>query len=407
MSVKSLNSHDAVVVVSPGGAGEDRKDQDRAAWYSREGCAVVCDGTTTSLYAQAAAEQTTQFVPGLFGGDVRERLAAWAHYLLVRRAGVRENPPRIPGNLPPAMQEMLLKVVRKHVERAWQTTCVAVSIQPRDQHVGVEAIQFGDSAFFAFAGDGALLWPCGGCAVPANSATGSGEPGLTKVPLCPGDHVLVRVVGPAPVCARRAGTSAQTPADSRSWFLCEFVRRWRAHRNGQASAPRSILELAPGELLRVPRYIIGHVNAADVGLYRAFPLTPIVRGVAPERASTPTLAFAGHGAVTAVLPDDFFTGRWGHFRAQFPLTTTFVLASDGFTRCFADAGEVWRWLQENGQALLDPAEQGRVLGELHARLTAAGGDDDISLVWVRPQWVSVPAVAVPSIETEWEGTPDE
>jgi hypothetical protein len=373
---------DVLVVVSPGGAGDERKDQDRAAWHPADRCAVVCDGTSSSLYAQTAAEQTARFAPVLFAGDLPERLAAWADYLKRCRLDACRRPPPIDAAVPAVVQAMLQDVVRAKAAQSFQTTCVAARFLPNGDVVDVDFLRVGDSAFLAFAADGTPRWPAGlkNQASPEQVLEGAAP----EVNVVFGDRVLVRWSAAAWSHPR---VSALIPAARRaSWRVGEFVMacsgakpRWRAH---------DTVHLAAGDLLVVPRYLTGALAHGSAGLWSCVTFSRVLRVVPAASVRVAESPFGARGVVTAVLPDDVATGRWQHSRAQFPRDTTFVLASDGLTRAFADTGAFWNWFCTHRERLARPAERAAVMEELHAHLRAHGGDDDIALVSIGPRPVA-------------------
>lgn len=375
-----------VVVISPAGAGDERKDQDRAAWYPHRHLGVVCDGTTTSLHARSAAEQTVRFAPGFFGGDVRERLALWAEYLLACRADACRQPPRISASLPAGVQDLLRDVARGQAARSFQTTCVAARFQLEPNGVEVEVVQVGDSPFLAFAADGTLLWPA-----PVNAASPDDPPTLeasrsVAMAVQPGDDVLIRLVAPATRCPDHNLVAAVPPVSRSRWLIGEFVTAWPRLRNGRPGRTAGAARIVPGNLIMVPAYLIGTAGEAEPNLWKRFPFTPRVHVARPAPRATAGDPFGGGGgAVTAVLPDDAYTCRWLHFRERFPHGSVFILASDGLTHGFADAAALWEWLAAHRTSLNDPAAQAAALDELHERLRTRQGDDDIAFVLVRPE----------------------
>jgi serine/threonine protein phosphatase PrpC len=373
-----------VVVVSPGGAGDERKDQDRAAWYPQRHLGVVCDGTTTSLHARTAAEQTVRFAPGFFGGDVRERVGLWAEYLLACRADACRQPPRISASLPAGVQDLLRDVARGLAARSFQTTCVAARFQFEPSGVDVEVLQVGDSPFLVFSPHGMPLWPA-----PVHAASPEDPPTLearrsVAMTVQPGDDVLIRLVAPATRCPDQNLAAAVPPVSRSRWLIGEFVTAWPRLRHERPRTGNAI-RIVPGNLLMVPAYLIGTAGEPELRLWNRFPFSPRVHVALPAPRATAGDPFSGGGAVTAVLPDDAYTCRWLHYRARFPHGSVFILASDGLTRGFADAAALWEWLAAHQTSLIDPAAQTAALDELHERLRARQGDDDIAFVLVRPE----------------------
>lgn len=373
--------YSALVIISPGSDGEDVKDQDRAAWYPESRCAVVCDGVTTSLHARTAAEQTARFAPALFEGNVRERLAAWVNYLQVCRDEACARPLRVSATLSGPLQAMLQETACRKAACAYQTTCVAAAFAIGDDHVQANILQIGDSQFLAFGADGRLLWPASADG-PSACVADETDPVAPTI-VRPGDDVLIRWLMPAEPPPESAHVATIPAACRDRWLVGEFVQSWR--RDGHVAPPSDSVRIVPGDLLFIPRHLAGSTPDSEVRLWSLVPYSPTIR--VEHRQPMPTVAspFAKRGVVTAVLPDDFATGRWGHFQERFPLDSVFVLASDGFTSAFGDAAALWTWLSANHDRLRVPAERASAMDALHARLRAREGDDDITLVCVYPR----------------------
>ena len=89
--------------------------------------------------------------------------------------------------------------------------------------------------------------------------------------------------------------------------------------------------------------------------------------------------------MTAVLPDHVHTGQWSYFEERFPVDAFYLLASDGFYGCFSEPEDIWHWLIDAEDQLLDELERPRVMRTLHQHRHREHGDDDISFVWVTPE----------------------
>ena len=82
----SRGAHDALVVVSPMGLGDESKDEDRACWHAPGQTASVADGVTSSPFGGEAAELATMFGRILFRGCVEDHLRVLCDLLMARRA---------------------------------------------------------------------------------------------------------------------------------------------------------------------------------------------------------------------------------------------------------------------------------------------------------------------------------
>lgn len=89
---------------------------------------------------------------------------------------------------------------------------------------------------------------------------------------------------------------------------------------------------------------------------------------------------------TAVLPDSY-EDEIGHVLFEFktyPDDTHILICSDGFYDGFTNFKEICDWLKLRETDLEDETRQEQHLLELHAGLNQKKGDDDISLIWLRP-----------------------
>lgn len=159
-------THAAISVVSSGKEDEEEKNQDRAMFRevgdgAGAGCqfGIVCDGTSTSPFAAAAAEHVSHQVDTLFedGGlrRVVEELKEMRLALLAKPVVIEE----VHSEL---LRSMFEEIVRQKYQSSYQTTFVAVRLK-RDENdssgtVSVKAIGCGDSALFIFREGGELLY---------------------------------------------------------------------------------------------------------------------------------------------------------------------------------------------------------------------------------------------------------
>jgi serine/threonine protein phosphatase PrpC len=156
----------AICALSPGKEDEEEKNQDRLmlaeATDGRDvKCqyAIVCDGTSTSPYAAAAAEHVSGQVQALFqaGGVGRA-----AEALRGKRLALLEKPLNVGEGQSPLLRSMYEEIVKQKYQHSYQTTFVAVCLR-RDEGgaaetVSVKAVGCGDSALFIFREGGELLY---------------------------------------------------------------------------------------------------------------------------------------------------------------------------------------------------------------------------------------------------------
>jgi len=383
----------ALTVTSPACFAGDEKDQDRARWSEPSLTACVCDGVTSSPFAAEAADIVARFSPALFQGNVPNRLRSICDLLVVRRLEAQRAGIATPAGIPKAMQSMLQEVTHEKTTRSFQTTLVAANLTLTEGLVNVAVARCGDSAFLAFAPHGELLaWSPSiepGISptrrLPARNSQDKVAP--CRITLGPGDEILAKVLGKAGDYPEWSKASGIDPEHTDSWLACAALD----HRPGEyrfspteGSCGR-VLELDDGDILLVPKYLVGARPALQCQSYVLFPYSRLIRVVGSEGQTTKVPVFSRRGTATAVLPDHVYTGEWTYFRERFPLDTHFVLCSDGFYGAFRDPAGLWAWLKTNEAHLRDQREQHTVLRQLHARLHDRFGDDDIAFVWVRPR----------------------
>ncbi|MBM4030175.1 MAG: protein phosphatase 2C domain-containing protein [Planctomycetes bacterium] len=384
--------HDALAIVSPACLGNEEKNQDRVFWSPAVGVAAVCDGVTTSPFAAEAAELVSKSSPLLFGGELEDRLRVLCELLVARRLEARGAGIKPCLGMPEAMQEMLREVAEEKMARAFQTTLAAAWFVLGDDAVCVTVVRCGDSGFFAFGSDGTLLvssLPDASKPVASVSATGGGEqppPASGRFRFGPGDELHARVLGTArelPIFAQKAGMAA---GSGDGWLVCAPVDQLTCAgcpANGEHAEGRT-LRLGPDDLLLVPKYLCGAPNGVKRRRYVDFPFSRSVRVVSSSPNAGQPTRFSERGSTTAVLPDSCCAGGWVSFQDRFPADSHFVLASDGFYGAFDGPAELLAWLRQNEARLIDAEERDKALHDLHVRLQAKSGDDDISFVWVRP-----------------------
>jgi len=384
--------HDALAIVSPACLGSEEKNQDRAFWSPAVGVAAVCDGVTTSPFAAEAAELVSRASPLLFGGELEDRLRVLCELLVARRLEARVSGIKPHPSMPEAMQEMLREVAEEKMARAFQTTLVTAWFVLGDDAVCVSVVRCGDSGLFAFGSDGTLLVSSLPDStkprVSASAAGGGGTPppASGRFRFGPGDELHARVLGTAkelPIFAQKAGMAT---GNGDKWLVCAPVDQVTCAERpagGQQIEGRT-LHLGSEDLLLVPKYLCGTPNGLRRRRYVDFSFSRSIRVVSSLPDPGQPARFSERGAATAVLPDSCCAGGWAGFQDKFPADSHFVLASDGFYGLFDGPAGIWTWLQQNEARLIDPQGRDGALHELHVRLQAKCGDDDISFVWVRP-----------------------
>ena len=376
-----------VVVVSPMVFGEECKDQDRARFFGPGQIACVCDGVTSSPHSAKAAELVTSMVPVLFRGNRRERLAMMCDLLTAERKQLQATPPSAPGDMPPGMQTMLRKVLQDKQATSFQTTMVAAQVRANEEEVIIDLLRCGDSALFAFSGDGDLL--SSSLARPSPLADKESDPLAAKeFRFGPGDQILVRVEGDLGEHARPAVKSGRPSQHVRKWIVCTPVRTCSATK-ATTTRPRELV-IRPDDQLLVPRCLYGRQLESRGRQYRCLDYSSTIRIMPTSPACVMPDGIDHGGSATAVLPDHFYGGRFDSLKDRFPPGTHFVLCSDGFYSAFATASEMWAWLQQNEGVLGNGRQQEPELRGLHRRLHERYGDDDMSLVWMYPVSPSAP-----------------
>ena len=384
----TVNSHfDAIRVVSPLARGGEDKNQDRASWYAAIGVASVCDGVTSSPYGGDAAELVAGIAPMLFNGQTPDRLGAVCELLAARRLEAQSKDVALPPDTPPGMREMLAEVTEARMRSAFQTTLVAASFTVTDNDVMVDVLRCGDSVFFAFSPAGELLTssPLYRHTEADVDAQRADDP--DNIRFGPGDELLVKVLGRASRRAFPAGAVQIQPKHRARWLVCAVLDRCagpRAPTNLQGNELPTLL-LTRRDLLLIPEFLLGRVACDQGQQYRSVPYSSSIRLASRPTPDVPAISFNGKSAVTHVLPDHYFTGRWVHRREHLPRDGHFVLASDGFYGAFDQPLQLWQWLSQNRSRLVDPAQHRDLMEELHNRLHNKTGDDDISFVWVFPR----------------------
>jgi len=375
---------DAVTVVSPMTDKGQEKDQDRATWHSPRQVACVCDGVTSSPFSEKAAVDVTTLSPTLFSGDIEQRLGFVCDLLYSRREEKLATGVQTPAGTTDAMTGLLLEAAHEKLKQSFQTTITAAQFELLQNAIKVSVVQCGDSMFIAFGPKSEPLW----CSPPSfdsvESTPSQGEnrwQPAAEFTFGPGDEVLVAIdssLAQNPSLAQRMQIA---PKYRRGFYVCQILMMCRPAQSQTAIDPVSTWTLRHGDRIVVPKYLIGRVTKAAGCCCAVVPYSRMIRNTQGHTAP-PRLCRGG--AVTAVLPDHFQSGRWSYFADVFPRDTEFVACSDGFADCFEGISEMASWLKKHRQTILDPNERTTVFSELHEQLRQGGHDDDISFVWIFP-----------------------
>lgn len=381
----------AMVVMSPMRDGDDTKNQDRASWHLPANVAALCDGATSSPHAARAAEIVTELAPMIFMGVISERLKAVADLLLLQRFHAQREGVAIPVTMTRGVGLLVRDAIKTRLTSSFQTTLVTVALTPTDDTWAAEVVCCGDSAFFAFEPTSGLMLSCisGGFGPACESMAMDGpmcdildEPGMR---FGPGDGIMARVLGSAASACFESRLPSAVKEKAGDWLVCAPVElaKKAATRSLRNSAGIVPLCFGVGDLLLVPRYLAGTPLCFNDAEYRLIPFSRRLRILTQAGSTTQeTGILPKRGNVTYVLPDHIRTGQWTYNHEVFPRDTHFVLASDGFYGCFRDPHQMWAWLQDNREALKYPESRERMCESLHAGLRSAGGDDDVSFVWI-------------------------
>lgn len=390
-TMPTVNSYTALTIVSAMMFGEDSKDQDRARWYGPGQVGCVCDGVTSSANSGEAAELSASFAPVLFEGSIKDKLSTLCGLLMARRQELQQSSVVVPDGTPLGMQDLLRKVIREKRSISFQTTMVAVKLVCEEKAVRAYILKCGDSAFLAYSGEGELLsssitypYSPGNHEETANRRTNFSS--SREMSFGPGDQILVRVEGLLSEykgLAERAGIKNE---HIDNWLVCTPMDVCYSHDIvNENTLQRRPLSLKVADQVIVPRYLYGTQLASKGQRYRFLDYSSTIRLVSVTGPNALADQIGQHGSTTMVLPDHFYCGYIESYQDRFPVGTQFVLCSDGLYSSFLDARRLWTWLHDNARALSHKDERTPVLKQLHSRLHAKGGDDDISFVWIHPR----------------------
>jgi len=368
--------------------GEEPKNQERARFCEPDQVACAADGVSASPNAAEAAELAISLAPGLFKGNTMERLGMFCDLLETLRQECQQNEVSIPESVPEAMRPMLQRVIQEKRVYSYQTTLVTTQFTCDEQDVTTRTVKCGDSAFLAFSPKSG---PLSTFVKPKWGNHKNGDhrhyTGLLShgVRFGPGDEILVRVEGCLSQYDSLAKRTGIQEKHRPNWLVCIPVHASDTRASSAIHKTEHTLLLGPSDRLLVPKYLWGRLLESKGEQYRVLRYASSIRSVYSGGTNTSTGRFGRGTSTTTVLPDHFHCGHFDYLEDRFPLRTNFVLCSDGFYSCFAEADELWAWLQDHAKALLDLEERKSLLKRLHHRLDDTEGDDDISFVWVYPK----------------------
>ena len=374
----------AMTIVSPACCGEEIKDQDRANWCAAALTATVCDGVSTSPRASRAAEIASVAAPVLFLGDMEDRMKVLADLLVVQRLELQRQGIATPAHMPAAMRSMLEEVCRQNLARSYQTTLVSANFIPAEDRMMVHLVSCGDSAFLAFSPGGQLLFSSLNSTEEAEAKNITCSPYSQPIRFGPGDELLTQIIGDFPPDSSLAGWADYAGARGHQWTICRAITCCNEiSRSPDLNKLKTrTLWLKPGDLLLVPNYLCGIPRDPQYREYRRFCFSSLIRPLTRDSQPGQVIHYSGRSATTSVLPDHVYQGHWQHIQEQFPPDTHFILCTDGFYGGFTDSTELWTWLRTNEKLLNSPENRKEVMEQLHRKLHASIGDDDISFVWV-------------------------
>ena len=218
-----MNRYDALTIVSPMMFGEDEKDQDRARWYRHGQIACVCDGVSSSPHSDRAAEMVVSYAPVMFDGRGPDNLRTICDLLMARRREYQQSEITFPKGISPAMRDTLQKVIWEKQAISFQTTLVAAEITCSEKAVSVHILKCGDSAFFAFSGQGELL-SSSLTSGPNNTAIWNKPDNRSRpfdgMSFGPGNQILVRIEGFLSNHRELAQRTQIQDKHLRNWLVC-------------------------------------------------------------------------------------------------------------------------------------------------------------------------------------------
>lgn len=372
---------DVIKAVSPSDFGGETKNQDRIMFDSQTYTAGVCDGTTSSPYAEQAASIVARCSPLLIHNDAGKNLKTISDLLIVHRNAAIKKGIKLSENISESMRTIMEETAKEKLKRSFQTTLVCAGFERQGKSILAKILCCGDSGFFAFSPDGKLL--LSNLSMKEEELADSRASQYGQINFSAGTELLTKVIGPLSKFPLLAEHAAIPSLDN--WVLCRALCLCENGEPLVSAVNGTKLVLQQNELLIAPKYFF---SAPKDPLYKEFRRLFYSRFI--QRLSSPAKApsevnFDMRGSVTAVLPDHCYTGQWDYFEERFEPETHFFLCSDGFYHVFSNASEMCEWLTINKTDLTVRQKKISLLNELHRKLSDKCGDDDISFIWIYPK----------------------
>ncbi len=385
--ISTNDEYSAVTIVSGMIFGEAKKDQDRARWYGPDQIACVCDGVTSSPQSGRAAELVTQFAPIMYGSNNKNNLQTICDLLINLRKEYQQSEAVLPESISTSMKKMLHKIMQEKKAISFQTTMTAAKFECMNKTVTANILRCGDSAFFAFSGEGELL-----------SSSLNFNPDNNNSSLYDsfyfrsGDQLLVRFEGLLSNNEDLAKNSRIKKEHTKNWLVCNPIEICSCNTNTLEECSWNLpkLSLNKTDHLLIPKFLYGTQLFSKGERYFVLDYSSAIRVISSNKPYPEQQKIIQRGSTTEVLPDHFYQDRIESYKDCFPVKTHFVLCSDGFYNSFSEAKHMCDWLQDNARLLKNPEKRQPVLRELHSNLNSKTGDDDISFIWIYPKSEELP-----------------
>ena len=157
--------------------------------------------------------------------------------------------------------------------------------------------------------------------------------------LDPGVELLVKVVCDASERPWMAEKADIRPGSAGNWLVCIPLDQFDGDGldTSRYGPPQYANSLRADDLLLVPKYLTEIPSDPRYQAYRRIRCFRSVRIIG--RSRWPRINLQDRSAVTAVLPDHFYTGQWSQLEERFPLNSpTFVRLTSNSRRFWPVAG---------------------------------------------------------------------
>lgn len=365
--------------VSPSMFGGETKNQDRILFDSETNTACVCDGTTSSPYAELAAKFVSRSAPILLDNH-EQNLKTMADYLMAYRDRAIKKGVKADNSIPVSIRSIVQDAVKVSLKQSFQTTLAAASFERQASCTVVRVLSCGDSGFWALSPIGELLFTT--LQNVAENPIPSDYQEQSLIPYYPNSELLIKITGTLSEFPDLLKSHKRQSPDK--WYVCKAVCHCGSEHAGGAINDSYGSSLKPGELLLVPKYLVAAPKDPEYQEFRRLYYSRFVHRTVSPGLIRSDMHFNLQGNTTAVLPDHFYTGQWVYLEERFPVDTHFLICSDGFYRAFSDLAQMWIWLKTNEDALMKKVCKRKLLQELHDQLSRICGDDDISFIWMIP-----------------------